>query len=438
VKENQTDFSDLARDAGEAVVNQLFDIVKREVVNFVMEQVGKLIAQVAISLPVTTAACAGPQAIFTCIPAKAAMALAFSAITRVIMREVNRQMNRIGSFKGEAMNVLVGKIVGMIPIFKENEILKMLRFQNMLGGIIEAAWEKRDVSATVIEPWLKSLTQTFAQKLTEAATTGLDRHGGVLKGYVMRHRFRNLVEFDGNVGASKSAFRSAAKAADAPDGLNNWRSAFDRVYKENRWRAKATWIVKSPDEFEGLRSRYFDGAFLGAPKDKSGDGTAAWRPDSYKVNTGDYGFNGVIFYEGNQDLTLDWPSFYGKCIIYAPNANLIIAHCKMRDRTKDVLTVISGKNIKLPGEDVEISAHAVGNDSKIEMETSTKVFGSLVFKRYTVTDQSQPKASLKGELTYNEALDGKGGSAVDGTEETHLFVTISPYIIEKEVSLVPK
>lgn len=438
------DAGELVRAAGEGVLSLLMDMVTKELVTFITEQIALLGAKIAISVPATAAACAGPQAIVLCVPAKTALAIAFDAISRAVIREITQKLNRIASFKADAFGKIVQTLTRQVPVFKG--ILQDLELEKLLGGILTAAYEKRDISVEV-DAWMEKLATTFAQKTQEAVTGGLDQMGGVLKGYVLRHRFRNLVEFDGS-GAMGGGFApnagggmfQAAGGGGTADGLNSWRNAFDRVYKESLWRKKATWIIKNKNEWDALISRYFEGVYLRG-KDPSGDGTNRWRDDSYGPNTG-YGLSGVVFYDGTEDLTLNFTGardFIGKATLYVPRAKVIVEGCKMRDINTDALTVICAKPVKLPPTDVQISVHAIGSgdDCQVEMSSGTNITGSLILKRYTVRDQDNPKASLNGQLSYNENLNGLGNDTDWGIKASHLFVSISPYVTSRDMETQP-
>lgn len=446
-KSSPMDAGDIIASAGEGLLQLLLQTVEREITSFITSQMTQLTAKIVVATTVTAAACAGPQAIVACGPAKLALAAAFELIQRAVVDQIMRQVQGIGRARGNVAAGLVTPIMRCFPIFKDNEFLGELDLEGLLSNVIKAALEKSDVSDQV-EAWLNNLLAKMVQKAQEGATAGLDKMGGVVKGYVMRHRFRNLIEFDGsgNMGPGMGlsipggAGSGAAYAAATNDGLNMWRDAFDRVYRESTWAKKATWKITKRDEWEALLSRYYDGKYLPG-KDPSGDGTAAWREDSYAPNAG-YGLSGIIYYTGTEELRLDFGAgkpFIGKCVIYAPNAPVNVAACKLRDVKKDCLTVICGKPVTLPPTDVEISVHCIGNaneDCQLRLSDSTKILGSVVLKRYSSQNEDNDQTSLKGDLTYNERLNGMGADFGD-VAANHLFVTVSPYIMSREMETQP-
>jgi hypothetical protein len=93
--------------------------------------------------------------------------------------------------------------------------------------------------------------------------------------------------------------------------------------------------------------------------------------------------------------------------------------------------------VKLPGGTVDLSVHAIGDQSKVDMEAAPNIFGMLLIKRYTVPDQTNPRASLKGQLEYNANLNAEAAGGGADIKPSHLFVTISPYILSKEIQLKP-
>lgn len=442
------DAGDIIASAGEGVMQLLLQMVEREVTSFITSQLAALTAKITVATTVTAAACAGPQAIVTCAPAKAALALAFELIQQTVMKEVEQKLRRIGSMKGNMAAGIVTPIMRCFPVFKGGSILGELQLEDLLSKLLKAAWEKEDISEEV-EAWLNNLLQTMTSKAQQLATSGFDDLGGVVKGYVMRHRFRNLIEFDGSgsmgngmggVLPSGGGMFAAYAAGPSNDGMNLWRDAFDRVYRESTWAKKATWKITKRDEWDALLSRYFEGKYL-TGKDPSGDGTAAWRDDSYGPNTG-YGISGIVYYTGTEELRLDFQgsrNFIGKCVIYAPNAPVNVVACKLRDVKKDCLTVICGKPVTLPPTDVEISVHCIGNsneDCQLRLSDSTKILGSVVLKRYSSQNEDNDQVSLKGDLTYNERLNGMGADFGD-VAANHLFVSVSPYVMSREMETQP-
>jgi hypothetical protein len=415
----------------------------------VTTQIGLLTGQIATSAAVTATACSAGS-IFTfggaCVAAKAAAYAIFEGITRAVNRAVQQQLRRISSLKGNGMATLTRVITRQIPALNKNPIVGDA-LATLLGTVAEAAFNRQDPSAKVEEFVQQMATKISGQVMQEIQSqTGLDKVGGVLKGYALRHRFRNLVEFDGMSSAMKAFGDEGATPGAGTDGLNMWRSAFDRVYRPSLWRKKATWIVRNKAEFDALVSRYCKGVFAGRPGDPSGDGTNRWRGDSFSANKPSqeerYGLSGVIYYDGTEPFDINFPSgpdaFKGKCTIYSPEAPIKVTASRMRDPDVDHLTIICGKPIDLPQGDVEISAHAIGNneDCAVRMKGSN-ITGNLVLKTYRFKDQKDPKAQLEGKLTFKESINGTGGPAVGGMKESHLFVTISPYVLSREMETTP-
>ena len=435
------DAGQIVKDAGEAVMQLLISLAEQELVKFIMEQLTALTLEIAAAITATTAAAAGPQAPIAVPAAKAACALIFEGIKRTVLKQIERQLDKISSFKTKAGGDLIGAICQGIPVFRDNPLLKELKLDQLLQSVFTAALQNQDVSADV-DAWMQNLATSMTQHLQDAVQdgAGLDSLGGVLKGYVLRHRFRNLVEFDGANGLGQGNSSDADNnGVGSIDGFNNWRNTFDRVFKPSLWKAKATWVVQNRTEFEALVARYFEGNYTG--QDRSGDGSSAWQGSSYATNAG-YGLSGVVFYNGTDDLTLNFTGarqFIGKCVLYAPNAKVIVDGCKMRDNTKDWFTLICGKNVKLPPNDVEISVCAIGNgdDCKVEFADSTKILGSLTLKRYRDQDQNDGHATLNGELTYHDRLNASGGDAFGSIKSSHLFVSVSPFVISKDLETQP-
>lgn len=435
-----SNFAATAGAAGEKFLTELLNYAKGQAIRFIQQKVAELLVEVPVLSAKVSAACASTVGV-GCAAAQAAATVVITTITKVVQQELDKQLNQIGTMKGESVASLVGGLIEQLPFLQRNEILQELKLGQLCTQLINAAINKQDPTQ-VVEQWLLQLEAAFVARLQEATNKEIDRYGGVLKGYVLRHRFRNLVEFTpAVVGRTQGLNKEAASGASA---LDAWRSAFDRVYKERYWKAKATWTLSSQKDWDGLVFRYFDGLYK-KELDSSGQGSSpgVWEEtSSYKQNI-DYGLNGVVFYGGTEDLKIAFPTasgkkFVGKLILYAPNASIVVERCVMNKADQDTLTVISGKDVSLPSGEVQISIHAVGNDSRVHLSGDTKLFGSIVLKRYRTSDQTDNggKNALCGDLTYNERLNG-AGSGPTGVKTSHLFVTLSPYVLSKEVRLTP-
>ena len=84
--------------------------------------------------------------------------------------------------------------------------------------------------------------------------------------------------------------------------------------------------------------------------------------------------------------------------------------------------------------------HAIGNtldDCQVQMSESTKILGSLILKRYASSTEANDQTSLKGELTFNDHLNGLGTAFDNHVNPNHLFVSISPYTMSREMETQP-
>ena len=420
-------FDNTIKEAAQTILDEAIRFVKDAVISEITKQVTKIIAEIA--------AAAVASALTFGIGGQVVGGL-ISAATSLVSGQMDRLASKVERTKRGLASFAVDLVTKNLPFLNENPIIAKLKLGDLAGQIVNDSMAHRDVNPG-IKTWLENLANSSLTEIQNAAGQAIpadklmatDALGGMVKGYMMRHRARNLVELDNN-GAYVLQF---------------YRDAFYRVYKEKFWRAKANWILKTPAQWEGLQLRYIEGRWEGGDKDPSGEhpsnGSGYWKNDSsYKENEG-YGLNGVIVYEGTQPLPINFPrggkKFRGKLIIYAPNADIAVTDCQLESDTKHCLTVISGKNIILPPKAVSISVHAIGDDSHVQMSESTVLTGSVVLKRYRYDDQTNPNAAFKGELRYNPKLEGTAPGERLGVKPSHLFVSISPFALSRDVELAP-
>lgn len=415
-------------------MEQLGQAAMGELLDYLQDQIQRQIIQKVSQAAVMIVAAAGLNA----IPVGGWIA---SEAAGVIIREVNRQIRRLSrtmmrTLKTKSQGVaafVTNELVAQLGFLQSNPVVAQLNLPGLISSVVMRTIENDDINGAVTD-WLGQLQQKFTSEVTGAV--GTDLAGGVLKGFVMRHMWRNAVIFD-------------------PHGaelFNRMRGLFEPAYREEVWRKKATWVISKPVHFNQLCDRYLIGKYNSTrgtvPDDEGsqgGSGQGIWNDQSYVPNTldsGAYGVNGVIFYTGTEDLVIkfpdpanQYPAFRGKCVIYCTEADVRIDTCKLEDSRLDVLTVITKKDIHIEsgGERAEISVHGVSSESKFHNPSKRGIFGNVVLKNLDVEENKSIEDSLQAEpMTYNPRLDA--GSR-DSPKETHLFVSVSPYELRQEYSL---